>query len=110
MVRARAAFRCSKFYNTATDSLEGAREGGLAQLLSEEEISEDIELGSRMHAAGYSSIFITENLATGEVRGCLHSALSWSISCIVLLPMHSRCSCAQAQYCAAQSSFNARAS
>ena len=41
---------------------------GTPQLLCEQEISEDIELGSRMHARGWKSVFIKQNLATGEVR------------------------------------------
>lgn len=68
MVRARAAFRCSRFYNPASDALATARANGEPpQLLSEDEISEDIELGSRIHANGYKSIVVPENLATGEV-------------------------------------------
>jgi cellulose synthase/poly-beta-1,6-N-acetylglucosamine synthase-like glycosyltransferase len=72
-VRARAAFRCSQAFNAKAgrlrDSPVAAATGAPPQLLSEDEISEDIELGSRIHAAGYSNVFIPENLATGEVRG-----------------------------------------
>lgn len=74
MVRARAVFRASRAYDAASDRLRaqpGAPPGAPPQLLSEDEVSEDIELGSRLHAAGYKSVFIPENLATGEVRALL---------------------------------------
>lgn len=67
MVRARATFRASRFYDADTDALAGGAADDRPQLLSEEEISEDLELGSRMHAAGYKAVFIARNLATGEV-------------------------------------------
>lgn len=31
------------------------------------QVSEDVELGSRIHFAGFKSVFLAENLATGEV-------------------------------------------
>lgn len=62
MIRARAAFKVCRFAemnNADADS---------RQLYAEDEISEDIELGTRMHASGYKSVFVNEKLATGEVR------------------------------------------
>ena len=37
-------------------------------MYSEDEISEDIEIGARLHAAGWKGVFVAEKLATGEVR------------------------------------------
>ena len=70
MVRARAAFQVSQNFDARLGRLRENKAAVAAppQLLSEDEISEDIELGSRIHAAGYYNIFIAENLATGEVR------------------------------------------
>ena len=70
MIRTRATYMASKFYNTERDALM-LPDNGLPQLLSEDQISEDIELGSRLHAHGYKAVFIPENLATGEVCGSL---------------------------------------
>lgn len=42
------------------------------QLFSEELIAEDVDLGSRIHALGFKSIFLDEILARGEVRPPLH--------------------------------------
>lgn len=69
MIRARAAFEVCKFAEMNA-AQSGALEGGLdnRQIYAEDEISEDIELGTRMHASGYKAIFISEKLATGEVR------------------------------------------
>jgi hypothetical protein len=63
MIRARAAFAVSRYAKTGYQSSSGHN-----QIYSEDEISEDIELGARIHAAGYKSVFIAERLATGEVR------------------------------------------
>lgn len=68
MIRARAAFSVSKY---ASDGFVG--ETGYAQVYSEDEISEDTELGSRVHAAGYKSVLVSERLCTGEVRNSWHS-------------------------------------
>ena len=71
MIRARACFEVCKFAEqNETAAASGALEAGVdnRQLYAEDEISEDIELGTRMHASGYKSIFICEKLATGEVR------------------------------------------
>jgi cellulose synthase/poly-beta-1,6-N-acetylglucosamine synthase-like glycosyltransferase len=46
------------------------------QLYSEEEVSEDLELGVRLHAAGYKSVLVCERLSTGEV--------SWSTFVLLL--------------------------
>ena len=43
-VRTKAAYRCSRFYDAATKSLVPPSPGVPAQLLSEDEISEDIEV------------------------------------------------------------------
>jgi cellulose synthase/poly-beta-1,6-N-acetylglucosamine synthase-like glycosyltransferase len=68
MIRARAAFKVSKY---AKSGFMGP--GSHRKIYSEDEISEDMELGTRIHAAGYKSIFIPERLCTGEVclRHCL---------------------------------------
>jgi hypothetical protein len=63
MIRARAAFGVSRYAKTGFQS-----ETGHNQIYSEDEISEDIELGARIHAAGYKSVFIPRKLASGEVR------------------------------------------
>lgn len=68
MIRANAVFKCSRFYDQNLGELRaGGPNGEPPQLLSEDEISEDVELGSRIHAAGYKVIVVPENLATGEV-------------------------------------------
>lgn len=66
MIRAKAAFQVCKFANTNLTALEDGIDR--RQVYAEDEISEDIELGSRMHASGYKSVFVSEKLATGEVR------------------------------------------
>ena len=63
MIRARAAFAVSKFAAAGFKGADGHR-----QIYSEDEISEDIELGVRIHAAGYKSVYIGEKMSTGEVR------------------------------------------
>jgi cellulose synthase/poly-beta-1,6-N-acetylglucosamine synthase-like glycosyltransferase len=69
MIRTSAIYRCSRFFDEATGELQACGPNGEPpQLLSEDEISEDIELGSRIHAAGFRSVLVPENLATGEVR------------------------------------------
>ena len=67
MVRAKGMFLASRFYDAERDTLKPSPLG-TPQLLCEQEISEDIELGSRMHACGWKSVFVKQNLATGEVR------------------------------------------
>jgi cellulose synthase/poly-beta-1,6-N-acetylglucosamine synthase-like glycosyltransferase len=62
MIRARAAFGVSRFAKQGFQSDQGH-----CQVYSEDEISEDIELGARIHAAGYKSVFVPNKLATGEV-------------------------------------------
>jgi cellulose synthase/poly-beta-1,6-N-acetylglucosamine synthase-like glycosyltransferase len=62
MIRARAAFGVSRYAAQGFQS-----EQGHCQIYSEGEISEDIELGVRIHAAGYKSIMVCEKMATGEV-------------------------------------------
>jgi hypothetical protein len=74
MIRARAAFAVSRYAKTGFKSSSGRN-----QIYAEDEISEDIELGSRVHAAGYKSVFVAERLATGEAH-------SPSRSCFSLLP------------------------
>ena len=50
-IRARAVFRCSQFYDPVVDGipLKGSN-GEPPQLMSEDEISEDVELGSKVQA------------------------------------------------------------
>ena len=62
MIRARAAFQVSRFAAQGFQSEEGH-----CQIYSEGEISEDLELGTRVHAAGYKAVFVPDKLATGEV-------------------------------------------
>lgn len=65
MIRARAAFKVSQTADTLEDTYgDGALH---RQLFTEDEISEDVVLGSRLHAAGFKGVFVAENLATGEV-------------------------------------------
>lgn len=74
MIRARACFEVCKFAElNANVGQSGVLDTGIdtRQIYAEDEISEDIELGTRMHASGYKSIFICEKLATGEV--CMSS-------------------------------------
>ena len=66
MIRSRAAFKVCRF--AEMQDAEGGAAGSNRQLYAEDEISEDIELGTRMHASGYKSVFVNEKLATGEVR------------------------------------------
>lgn len=82
MIRAQAAFAVSRYAKTGFQSSSGRN-----QIYSEDEISEDIELGSRIHAAGYKSVFVAERLATGEARSPSCSRLLCSPPC-TLLPWH----------------------
>lgn len=76
MIRARAAFQVCRYaeMNAQTEVTRplGPVEGGVAednrQIYAEDEISEDVELGARMHAYGYKSVIVGERLASGEVR------------------------------------------
>jgi hypothetical protein len=63
MIRARAAFGVSRYASQGFQSDQGR-----CQIYAEDEISEDIELGVRIHAAGYKSVLVPVKLATGEVR------------------------------------------
>ena len=65
MVRSKAAFDVRKTAETLQEQ-HGDGEGH-RQLFTEDEISEDVVLGSRLHAAGYKGVFLAENVATGEV-------------------------------------------
>jgi hypothetical protein len=69
MVRSRAAFDVCKFADANADASADGEDH--RQLLTVDEISEDVVLGSRLHAAGYKGVFVPENLATGEV--CVHT-------------------------------------
>jgi hypothetical protein len=71
MIRARAAFQVCRYaaVNAQTDvtrQLDAPSEDP-RQIYAEDEISEDVELGARMHAYGYKSTVVGERLATGEV-------------------------------------------
>ena len=74
MVRCRPAFEVCKF---AEANAEASADGeDHRQLFTVDEISEDVVLGSRLHAAGFKGVFVAQNLATGEVRVIvLHSVL-----------------------------------
>jgi cellulose synthase/poly-beta-1,6-N-acetylglucosamine synthase-like glycosyltransferase len=75
MIRARACFMACKF---GEDKLKRKRFWHVRkttcagshnrQLFSEVLIAEDVDLGSRIHALGYKSVFLNEVLARGEVR------------------------------------------
>lgn len=69
MLRARAVFLACKFGEKGSGRTAG---GGAAarsrQLFSEVLVAEDVDLGSRIHALGYKSVFLAEVLAKGEVR------------------------------------------
>lgn len=89
-MRARAAFEVSEYMevqgykdaaiaaeadaaaNGAPDAqdrisaLEGDLHADVPMIFAEDKISEDIDLGSRLHAAGFKAAFIAERLATGE--------------------------------------------
>jgi cellulose synthase/poly-beta-1,6-N-acetylglucosamine synthase-like glycosyltransferase len=73
MIRARAAFQVCRYAekNAQTDvtrPLGGMVSEDRRQIYAEDEISEDVELGARMHAYGYKSVIVCERLASGEVR------------------------------------------
>lgn len=65
MIRARAAFEVCKF--AELNANVGQTGIDTRQIYAEDEISEDMELGTRMHASGHKFINICEKLATGEV-------------------------------------------
>lgn len=67
MVRARSCFEVSEYKSMITEVSDNDEDR--RQLFTEDEISEDVVLGSRLHAAGFKGVFIAENLATGEVCG-----------------------------------------
>lgn len=48
-------------------ALEGDLHADVPMIFAEDKISEDIDLGSRLHAAGFKATFVAERLATGEV-------------------------------------------
>lgn len=66
MVRSRAAFEVCKFADANAEATADGEDH--RQLFTVDEISEDVVLGSRLHAAGFKGVFVPENLATGEVR------------------------------------------
>lgn len=72
MVRCRAAFDVCKTAQTLQTQYGDGEDH--RQLFTEDEISEDVVLGSRLHAAGYKGVFVAENVATGEVRSSLSVA------------------------------------
>jgi hypothetical protein len=75
-MRARAVFMACKF---GDEHNSRSRSGGdvesqsrSRQLFSEVLVAEDVDLGSRIHALGYKSVFLDEVLALGEVsKPCL---------------------------------------
>ncbi len=75
LIRARVAFEACQFdSNPAKDrrphepGQATAPNGAHRQLFSEILVAEDVDLGSRIHALGYKSVFLNEVLARGEVR------------------------------------------
>ena len=75
MIRARTCFLACQFGETPTPGKrkflhlwrEKQANKRTRQLFSEVLIAEDIDLGSRIHALGYKSVFLDEVLALGEV-------------------------------------------
>jgi hypothetical protein len=65
MIRAKSAFAASRFAASGFAADDGS---GHRQIYSEDMISEDIEIGARLHANGWKSVLVNEVLATGEVR------------------------------------------
>lgn len=65
MVRARSCFEVCQYAELNSEVNSDGEDQ--RQLFTEDEISEDVVLGSRLHAAGFKGVFIAENLATGEV-------------------------------------------
>jgi hypothetical protein len=66
MVRAKSCFEVCQYAHLNEEASADGNDH--RQLFTEDEISEDVVLGSRLHAAGFKGVFIAENLATGEVR------------------------------------------
>ena len=66
MVRCRSAFEVCKYADANAEASEDGEDH--RQLFTVDEISEDVVLGSRLHAAGFKGVFVAENLATGEVH------------------------------------------
>lgn len=74
LIRARAVFlackfgekqaRRKRFWHTRKEVTDPPR---ARQLFSEELIAEDVDLGSRVHALGFKSVYLDEILARGEV-------------------------------------------
>ena len=93
MIRARVAYAVSRYASTGF-----AGDSGHQQIYSEGEISEDIELGARIHASGAKSVFINEHLCTGEARLrslCFATAVSACTQACVLFVVRHMCSGAQ---------------
>lgn len=89
MIRAKVAFAVSPSVSRAA---QDAAEEGLdpRELFSEQQVAEDFEFGSRVQAAGFKSVFIDENLATGEVRPPQPRACIRPASACTLHPLASR--------------------
>lgn len=71
MVRAKAAFATSRLLkrHTVSEAAADPEEGvDIREIFSEFQVGEDFEMGSRLQAAGFKSVFIDQKLATGEVR------------------------------------------
>ena len=66
MMRAKAAFLCARRFEKSAADLEAGADR--LELLAENQITEDYELGSRLHTVGCKFTFVNEKLATGEVR------------------------------------------
>ena len=89
MLRARAVFLACKFGEQAKGSARasGAPHPRSRQLFSEVLVAEDVDLGSRIHALGYKSVFLAEVLAKGEVRmsrcsSCCGGLLGAGLACL----------------------------
>ena len=81
MIRARAAFQVCRYAETnaqadVTRPLGAAAPDDRRQIYAEDEISEDVELGARMHAHGYKSVIVGERLASGEVCWAVNTGAS----------------------------------
>ena len=67
LISARAAFEVGHYGDEAGLNTR-PNKGRPTQIFSEEQTSEDVLLGSRLHAGGYKGAFLRENLVTGEVQ------------------------------------------
>ena len=71
LIRARAAFEVGHYGNQPGINTS-ENKGRPTEIFSEDQTSEDVLLGSRLHAGGFKGAYLRENLATGEVSTLLY--------------------------------------